>query len=62
MSNIKITEFQFDNQINELEELSDSELATVVGGALNPSTDVGKALLNTLEAGLKKAETALEEV
>ena len=63
---IKTTNLQSANQI---QELSDDELKAVVGGAvdletqlekLNPQTELGKALLKSLEA-LVKAETKLED-
>lgn len=62
MTNIEITQLQSDNQIENLEELSESELMAVVGGAgLNPQTEIGKTLLHGLEALVKKAEQKLEE-
>ncbi|MEH1973236.1 MAG: hypothetical protein V7L02_08475 [Nostoc sp.] len=64
---MQVDKLKFD-EIDYLKELSDDELVAVVGGAglvdletqlekLNPQTEVGKALLRSLEALVKGAET-----
>ncbi|MEH1973239.1 MAG: hypothetical protein V7L02_08490 [Nostoc sp.] len=40
MSNIKIVELQSNDQTHDLEELSDSELLTVMGGVLSVNIDL----------------------